>query len=171
MASHNRALLRAARELSPTEMEIDLFEGLADIPLFNQDVEAKGEPKPVSHLKDAMASADALLIATPEYNYSIPGVLKNALDWTSRPTRDSPLAGKPVGLMGASGGGSGTMRSQMALRQVLVGTGCLVLPKPEVYVTRAPGKFADGRLEDEGTREHLTRFLEALGGWVRRLGR
>lgn len=166
--SYNRALLRAAIDLAPEGMEVEIFEGLEEVPPFNQDVEEKGVPQPVSHLKQAMASADALLIATPEYNYSIPGVLKNALDWASRPP-DSPLSGKPVGLAGASGGGSGTMRSQLALRQVFVFTGCLVLPKPEVYVTRAPEKFVDGRLEDERTREHLARFLESLGAWVGRL--
>jgi chromate reductase, NAD(P)H dehydrogenase (quinone) len=169
--SYNRALLRAAIELAPEGMEVEIFEGLGEIPSYNQDVEAKGEPQPVSQLKEAMASADGLLIATPEYNYSIPGVLKNALDWASRPPKGSPLSGKPVGLMGASGGGSGTMRSQLALRQVFVFTGCLVLPKPEVYVTRAPEKFSDGRLEDERTREHLARFLDALGAWVWRLSR
>ena len=167
--SYNRALLRAAIDLAPEGMEVEIFEGLGEVPPFNQDVEEKGVPQPVSRLKQAMASADVLLISTPEYNYSIPGVLKNALDWASRPPKDSPLAGKPVGLMGASGGGSGTMRSQLALRQVFVFTGCLVLPKPEVYVTRAPEKFVDGRLEDERTREHLARFLESLGAWVRRL--
>jgi chromate reductase, NAD(P)H dehydrogenase (quinone) len=130
--SFNRALLRAVIELAPAEMKVEIFEGLGEVPPFNQDMEAKGEPQPVLDLKQAISAADALLIATPEYNYSNPGVLKNALDWASRPPRDSPLSGKPVGLMGASGGGSGTMRSQLALRQVFVSTGCLVLPRPEV---------------------------------------
>ncbi len=166
--SFNRALLRTCGELAPASMEVEIFGELGGIPSFDQDLEAEGDPPAVRHLKEAMAEADGLLIATPEYNYSVPGVLKNALDWASRPARETPLRGKPVGIVGASGGGSGTMRAQLALRQVFVFTGSLVLSKPEVYVTRAPEKFSDGRLTDEGTREHLGRFLSALEEWVRR---
>jgi chromate reductase, NAD(P)H dehydrogenase (quinone) len=166
--SFNRALLRSCAELAPASMEVEIFDGLGAVPPYDQDLEAEGDPPPVRRLKEAMAGADGLLIATPEYNYSVPGVLKNALDWASRPPRESPLREKPVGIVGASGGGSGTMRAQLALRQVFVFTGSLVLPKPEVYVTRAPEKFSDGRLTDEATREHLTRFLSALEAWVGR---
>ncbi|MBU0496197.1 MAG: NAD(P)H-dependent oxidoreductase [Chloroflexi bacterium] len=167
--SYNRALLRAAQELAPAGMTITVLD-LAPIPLYNADVQALGDPAPVVALKTAIRLADALLIATPEYNYSIPGVLKNAIDWASRPPAESPLRGKPLGIMGASTGSFGTVRAQLHLRQVCVFTQMLQLAKPEVLVTRARAKFdAEGQLADEDTREHVRRLLEALAEWTRRL--
>src|SRR5882672_4988864 len=120
-ASFNRSLLRAAQELAPAGMTITAFD-LAPIPLYNADVEATGDPEPVAALKSAIRQADALLIATPEYNFGVPGVLKNAIDWASRPPRGSAMQGKPVAIMGATPGGWGTARSQMQLRQAFVFT-------------------------------------------------
>lgn len=168
--SYNRALLRAARELAPEGMEVRIFERLAELPLFNQDVEAAGDPEPVQALKRAIAAAGALLIATPEYNHGVPGVLKNALDWASRPPRGSVLAGKPAAIFGASPGVTGTARAQSQLRQAFVFTQTPALLQPEILVYRAHEKFdADGRLTDEKTREFVGRLLRELADWTRRL--
>ena len=168
--SYNRALLRAARDLAPEGLEIRIFERLADIPLYNEDVRAHGDPEPVVALKEAIRRADALLWATPEYNYSIPGVLKNAIDWASRPPKDSPLNGKPVAIMGATTGLWGTVRSQMHLRQVCVFTNMHPLNKPQVLVARAASKFDDdGHLTDETTRRFVRELLVALVEWTMRL--
>ena len=167
--SFNRSLLRAAVELQPPGMEITTFD-LAPIPLYNGDVEAKGDPEPVAAFKAAIRQADALLIATPEYNFGIPGVLKNAIDWASRPPRGSVLQGKPAAIMGATPGMGGTGRSQMQLRQVFVFTQTHALLSPEVLVARAQEKFdASGRLTDEKTREFVGQLLQALAEWTRRL--
>jgi chromate reductase len=167
--SYNRALLRAARELAPEGMGISTFD-LAPIPLYNADVQAQGDPEPVVALKAAIQEADALLIATPEYNYSIPGVLKNAIDWASRPPDTSPLNGKPVAIMGASTGNYGTARAQMHLRQVCILTNMLPVNRPEVLVFRAQEKFdAEGQLIDEATRQFVRKLLEALAEWTLRL--
>jgi len=167
--SFNRSLLRAAVELQPPGMEITSFD-LAAIPLYNGDVEAKGDPEPVAAFKAAIAQADALLIATPEYNFGIPGVLKNAIDWASRPPRGSVLQGKPAAIMGATPGMGGTGRSQMQLRQVFVFTQTYALLSPEVLVARAQEKFdASGRLTDENTRQFVGQLLQALADWTRRL--
>jgi chromate reductase len=153
----------------PESMSLEIFD-LSPIPLYNGDVEATGIPEPVQNFKARIAAADALLIATPEYNYSIPGVLKNAIDWASRPPKDSPLNGKPVAIMGASGGPGGTIRAQMHLRHVFVFTNMLPLNKPEVRVMRAAEKFdAEGRLTDEATRKEVRALLEALAAWTRQL--
>ncbi len=166
--SYNTALLRAAAELLPEGMTLETFD-LAPIPLYNEDVRAAGYPEPVQEFRKRIATADALLIATPEYNYSIPGVLKNALDWASR-LPNPPLWGKPVAIMGASDGMFGTARAQMQLRQVCVTTNMLPINKPEVLVARAQDKFdANGRLVDETTRRFLRELLEALAAWTRRL--
>jgi chromate reductase len=168
--SYNRALLRAARDLSPEGLELRIFERLADIPLYNEDVLARGAPEPVVALKEAIRRADALLWVTPEYNYSIPGVLKNAIDWASRPAKDSPLNGKPVAIMGATTGMWGTVRSQMHLRQVCVFTNMHPLNKPQVLVARAASKFDDdGHLTDETTRGFVRELLVALVEWTLRL--
>lgn len=164
--SYNRALLRAAVELAPEGMTIETFE-LGRIPLYNADVEAEGDPSPVVELKQAIQGADALLIASPEYNYGVTGVLKNAIDWASRPPRDSVLNGKPAAIMGATTGQSGTARSQLQLRQAFVFTNTLALLKPEVLVPRAADKFDDqGNLTDEKTREFVRKLLDALVAWV-----
>jgi chromate reductase, NAD(P)H dehydrogenase (quinone) len=169
-ASYNRGLLRAAREDAPEGVDIREFD-LATVPLFNEDVEAQGDPAPVRALQEHIRAADAVLIATPEYNYSIPGVLKNAIDWASRPPPDSPLLHKPIALMGASPGGFGTVRSQLALRQVFVFTKSYVLLEPEVHVSAARDKFdAEGNLIDARTRRNVRALVTALVEWVRLSG-
>jgi chromate reductase len=166
--SYNRALLRAAQELAPSGMEITAFD-LAPIPLYNGDVEAQGDPEPVAALKSAIRQADALLIVTPEYNFGVPGVLKNAIDWASRPPRASVLQGKPAAIMGATQGMGGTGRAQMQLRQAFVFTQTYALLSPEVLIARAQEKFdAAGRLTDEPTRKFVAKLLEALVPWARR---
>ena len=170
-ASFNRALLRAAQELAPKDMEITAFD-IAPIPSYNEDVEKQGDPAPVAALKEAIRAADALLIVSPEYNYGIPGVLKNAIDWASRPPGKSPLNGKPAAIMGASQGTGGTIRMQLALRQAFLFTETHVLPKPEVYVARAQDKFdGEGRLTDEKTREFVGKLLAALVPWAQKFPR
>jgi chromate reductase len=167
--SFNRALLRAAQELAPPGMEITAFD-LAPIPLYNGDVEARGDPEPVTALKTAIREADALLFVTPEYNFGVPGVMKNAVDWASRPPRGSALQGKPAGIMGATPGMGGTARSQMQLRQAFVFTQTYAMLSPEVLVARAQEKFdASGRLTDEKTRQFVGQFLQALAEWTLRL--
>jgi len=166
--SYNTALLRAASELLPEGMTLEIFD-LSSIPLYNDDVRALGFPKPVQEFRDRIAAAHALLIATPEYNFSIPGVLKNAIDWASRPP-DPPLNGRPVGIMGASTGNFGTVRAQMHLRQVCVFCNMFPLNKPEVLVMRAKEKFdGNGRLIDETARGFIRDMLLALADWTRRL--
>jgi chromate reductase, NAD(P)H dehydrogenase (quinone) len=168
--SYNRALLRTAQELVPEGMEVRIFDRMAEIPPFNQDVEAQGDPEAVQALKQAIRMADALLIATPEYNHGVPGVLKNAIDWASRPPRDSVLAGKPAAIFGASPGVTGTARAQSQLRQAFVFTNTPALAQPEILVYRAHEKFdAEGRLTDEKTREFIRKLLRQLADWTRRL--
>jgi len=168
--SYNRALLRAAVELAPAGMRIDTFERLAELPHYNADVEAAGTPEPVQALREAINRADALLLASPEYNYSIPGVLKNALDWASRPPQTSVLRHKPVAIMGASSGHFGTARGQMALRQVFVFTESHCLLRPEVLVFNAAERFDEqGRLTDQATRRIIAELLQALMDWARLL--
>ena len=167
--SYNRAALRAAADLMPDGGVLEAFD-LAGIPLYNGDVEARGLPPSVQQLQGAIRAADALLIVTPEYNSSIPGVLKNALDWASRPPSDAPLRGKPVAIMGASMGGFGTVRAQLHLRQICVNTEMLPLNKPEVFISAAQDKFdGEGRLVDERTRQSIRALLQALLVWTRRL--
>ena len=169
--SFNRALLRAAVELAPERMAIETLD-IADIPLFNADVEAQGDPEPVAAFKRAIGAADGLLIATPEYNLGVPGVTKNAIDWASRPPRESVLDGKPVAVMGATPGMGGTARGQSQLRQAFVFTNSYAMPQPEVLVRRASDLFdVDGRLTDESTRDHLVKFLNAFADWIVRVGR
>ncbi|WP_329740518.1 NADPH-dependent FMN reductase [Dyella sp. A6] len=167
-ASFNTALLHAAQELMPDGTVITIHD-LHDLPLFDQDVEAQGDPALVVALKDAVTQADALLLACPEYNGGITGVLKNAIDWLSRPgvSRDAaPLAGKRVCIMGASPGVTGTVRAQDQLRLILRRAGAVVEPQGEVLVFQAHTKITDGRLSDERTRDflarHLNHFLEIL---------
>jgi chromate reductase len=167
--SYNRGLLRAAQEVAPAGVEIAIYD-IAAIPLYNGDVEAQGDPDPVGDFKARIRAADALLIATPEYNYSVPGVLKNAIDWVSRPPANSVLVHKPIALMGATGGNFGTVRAQLALRQSLVFTRSYVLVAPEVLVFRAADRFdAQGNLTDEETRRFVRSLVEALVDWARRL--
>jgi chromate reductase, NAD(P)H dehydrogenase (quinone) len=158
--SYNRALLHAATELAPPELHIVIHE-LDGIPLYNGDIEAAGAPESVVQLRDAIRQADGLLIATPEYNHGVPGVLKNTIDWLSRPPRDSALNRKVAGVMGASQGILGTARAQSQLRQAFVFTNTYALLQPEVLVGRAHEKFdATGRLVHEATRDLLATFLQ-----------
>ncbi len=167
-ASYNRALLRAAAELAPETMRIEIFD-LADVPLYNGDVEAAGDPPGVAAMKAAIARADGVLFATPEYNHGVPGVMKNAVDWASRPPRNAALAGKPVGLIGASPGMTGTARGQSQLRQAFEFTDSYCMPQPELLVWRAHEKFGeDGALTDEATRAYLGKYLAAFALWVER---
>jgi chromate reductase len=169
--SYNRALLRAAQEVAPAGMTLSIFD-IADVPLYNGDVEAAGDPEPVARFKQAIREADGLLIATPEYNHGVPGVTKNAIDWASRPPRQAPLNEKPVAILGASPGITGTARGQSQLRQAFEFTNSYCMPQPEILVYKAHEKFdAEGRLTDEKTREFLGKFLEAFGEWIRRLAR
>ncbi len=164
--SYNRALLHAAQELAPAGMAIRIAE-LARIPPYDGDVEAKGDPPPVAELKQAIKDADALLVATPEYNYGVPGVLKNAIDWASRPSTGSVLRGKPAAVLGASPGMGGTIRAQLQLRQAFLFTETYVLLKPEVTIARCTEKFdASGRLVDETTRGLVQKLLVALQEWT-----
>ncbi|HWU87600.1 MAG TPA: NAD(P)H-dependent oxidoreductase [Kofleriaceae bacterium] len=163
--SLNRALLAAVGEALPAGATLRQWESL-DLPIFNSDL---GEPAAVVELKRAIAEADGVMFAVPEYNYSIPGGLKNALDWVSRPPPSSPLRGKPCGLIGAASGMSGTIRAQTHLRQMLVFSDSPCLSQPEVLIPRAQERFdAAGRLADESTRALLARFGEAMVGFVER---
>jgi len=165
--SYNKMLLNAAKELSQEQMLIEEFD-ISEIPMFNSDVEKIGVPKVVKELKDKIRSADGLLIATPEYNYSIPGVLKNTIDWLSRTPKDTPLHLKPVAMMGGSGGISGTIRAQGHLRQILAHSNMLDLKKPEVLVTKIQEKFDEnGVLTDEALKQHLIRFTNSFDNWIR----
>jgi chromate reductase, NAD(P)H dehydrogenase (quinone) len=169
--SYNLAALHAAMDVLPEAMTLEIYD-IAAIPLFNQDVEALGFPESVQHFKARIAAANALLIATPEYNYSIPGVLKNALDWASRPATEMPLSEKPLAIMGVSGGPWGTARAQLALRQSCVYMNMHPLNRPVLQVPHAESKFdADGKLTDEATRQHIRGLLVALASWARRLNR
>lgn len=169
-ASYNRALLRAAVAAAPASLQIETLE-IGDVPVYNSDVQDQGMPAAVTRLAEQVGAADAILIVTPEYNYSIPGVLKNTIDWLSR-VSPQPFADKPVGLMGASMGVLGTARAQYHLRQVMVFLDAHVLNKPEVMVGACHTKFdAEGNLTDQGTAEHLARFMASLEALTRRWGR
>jgi chromate reductase len=166
--SYNKALLRAALELVPEGVELDIFD-LDGIPPFNQDLENEPVEK-VRKFKERIRAADAILIATPEYNYSIPGVLKNAIDSASRPHGDNAFEHKPVAVMGASTGMIGTARAQYHLRQCFVFLGCFALNHPEVMVSFAPEKIdKDGQVKDQKTRELIGQLLENLVTWTNRL--
>ncbi|MGQ9566359.1 MAG: NADPH-dependent FMN reductase [Candidatus Bathyarchaeales archaeon] len=166
--SFNKALLRAAVELAPKDAKLEAFD-IEGIPPFNQDLE-KTPPQKVKEFKAKIRAADAILIATPEYNYSIPGVLKNAIDWASRPYGDNAFEGKPVAIMGASIGMLGTARAQYHLRQIFVFLNMYPLNFPEVMVPFAGEKIdADGRVVDDKTREKIAELIESLAAWTRRL--
>jgi chromate reductase len=168
-ASLHRGLVRTARDLAPEGVAVEPYEKLGEIPFFNQDVEDEGDPAPVRELKEKIRDADAILIATPEYDYAIPGVLTTALDWALR--SPSPLRHKPVGIVGASPGGAGTARGQMVLRQILLHAPAYVLPEPQMLIPYSREKFdvETGDLIDEQTRERMRRFLDALVEWTERL--
>jgi chromate reductase len=166
--SYNRAMLRAAVESCADDVELEVFE-LDGIPLFSEDLEQK-PPEKVRLFKERIRAADAILIATPEYNYSIPGVLKNAIDWASRPYGDGAFDGKAAAIMGASLGPSGTARAQYHLRQCCVFLNMYLLNQPEVMVPLASEKFdAGGKLTDATVRERIVQLLEHLAEWSRRI--
>ncbi len=166
--SYNKALLRASLDFLPEDMSLEIFE-IDGIPPFNQDIE-KDMPEKVKEFKSKIRDSDAILIATPEYNYSIPGVLKNAIDWASRPYGDNPLDGKPVSIMSASIGMLGGARAQYHLRQVFVFLNMYPINKPEVMVTFAQDKFdVNGKLTDDNTKKFLRQLLQNLAEWTRKL--
>ena len=163
--SFNTGLLRGASTVMPPGMEMSTF-ALHDFPLFNADVEAQGNPEPVTAMHQAIAAADGLLFAVPEYNYSISGVLKNAIDWASR-GRPSPLDGKPAAIMGV-GGRQGTVRAQMHMRQIALHNSMRMMIDPELLLVRSRRRSdPDGNLTDEATLERLREFMAALDEWIR----
>ncbi len=167
-ASFNKALLRAAVEVAPASMDIEIFD-LEGIPPFNQDHEMQ-PPEKVGEFKARIRAADAILIATPEANYSVPGVLKNAIDWASRPYGDSAFDGKPAAIMGASVGMIATARAQYHLRQCCVFLNMYPVNQPEVMVPFAQDKIDEnGRLVDEPTRKRIGELLISLMAWTKRL--
>jgi chromate reductase len=161
--------VQAAQELAPPDVQIEYAE-IGDLPLYNQDVEDAGVPEAVKRLKEQVRAADAILFASPEYNYSMSGVLKNAIDWVSRPPSDNPFNGKPCGIISASQGMSGGMRVQYHLRQSAVFVNLHPMNKPEVFIQKAQDKFdASGKLTDEATRKVLGQFMKSLKEWTERL--
>jgi chromate reductase len=166
--SYNRSALRAAAALLPQGATLDTFD-IDGLPGFNEDHEKDPPPK-VIDLKKRIRAADAILFATPEYNYSIPGVLKNAIDWASRPYGDSAWSGKPAAIMGASVGNTGTARAQYHLRQMMVFLNMFPVNQPEVMIGQASKRFdAQGNLTDEDTRQHIAKLMVSLVDWTRRL--
>lgn len=165
--SINSALLRACAELLPEGAELEIA-SLSALPLYNQDTDTDQPPTAVAQLRAQVASADAMLLVTPEYNHSIPGVLKNALDWASRPAYKAPISRKPVGMMSASPGAVGGARAQIALSATLLGMACHVYPHPGFCLGRAPVLFDDSlRLTDERTRDFARSYLAGLVDFAR----
>lgn len=166
--SYNRHALRAAQALMPEGAVMDIYD-LTPIPMYNDDVREKGYPPVVQDFRDKIAAADALVMATPEYNYSVSGVLKNAIDWASRPP-GPPMTKKPVAIMGATQGLWGTVKAQYHLRQIFVFLDLYPLNKPEVLIAQAQNKFdASGNLTDEMTKKVITEQMAALAAWTKRL--
>lgn len=167
--SYNRGLLRAASALAPDWVEVQFFD-IGQLPFFNEDLEQAGDPEPVRVFKDAIDTSNAVLIATPEYNGAVPGVLANAIDWASRPSGRSVLRNKPVSVMGAVLGKSGSANAQAALRGVLSRIGAIVIPDPQVLVPQASRLFDEHvDLQDEETSEEIRQLVEALVHWCRRV--
>lgn len=183
-ASYNTGLLRAARDLAPQGTEVEIVR-INDLPLFNEDLELQGWPEAVMALRRQAYAADAILFATPEYNYNVSGALKNAFDWMSRPEGTggrtapedrtppprNPFQDKPCGLLGASVGLGGTIRAQLAMRHSLQGNGAATMPQPEIFVTFARDKFDGmGNLTDETTRRFVATYMAAFASWIARVG-
>ena len=169
--SYSRMALRAAQGLAPPGVRVGEYptEGLREIPPYDDDVRLAGFPPVVRDFRDRIRAADAVLIAMPEYNYSFPGVLKNAIDWASRPP-EQPFLDRPVALMSASGGVLGGARAQYQLRQCFVFLDAKLLNRPEVFIGQAPQKFAaDGTLTDEPTAKIIGEMLAAFAAWIVRL--
>ena len=166
--SYNLMALKAAGALMPEGMRLDIVP-YGDVPIYNFDVQAKGFPEPVTRLVAALRDADAVLVASPEYNYSVPGALKNAIDWVSRVDKQ-PFDDKPVAILGAATGPQGTGRMQPDLRKVLLGINAHVLGKPEIYIGMAATKFsAAGELTDETTRKFIGDQMKAFKAWTPRI--
>jgi chromate reductase len=168
--SLNMAALKAAGELMPPGLKLRIT-GIAEIPMYNFDVQEKGFPAPVAKLRDEILAADALLFASPEYNWSVSAALKNAIDWMSR-YQTSPFQNKPAAVFSATGGPVGGARAQYDLRRILSGLGAQWLVRPEVFIGMAAGKFGpDGKLTDETTRKFLTDQMIAFEDWIKRMKR
>src|SRR5438067_2524848 len=167
--SYNRSALRVAQQLVPSRARLEVAE-IGQLPLYNQDLEAE-PPGTVADFKRRIRGADAVLFVTPEYNYSVPGVLKNAIDWASRPYGDSAWNGKPAAIMGASPGAMGTARAQYHLRQMLVFLNMFPINQPEVMIAHAEERFdQEGKLTDVITKEFILALLQNLVEWTRRIG-
>lgn len=165
-ASYNRKVFQNSQALTPDGLVLREIP-IGDLPLFNQEIQDDPTP-PVSEFWDSVRRADAILFISPEYNYSIPGLVKNAFDWASRPPSSPPIFGKPAGILGASTGRSGTMRMQLHMRQVLPALGMPVMPKPEVFIMSVADLVDDdGYLHDERVRKQLTDYYVAFEKWVR----
>jgi chromate reductase len=163
-ASYNTALLRAARDLAP--FPVELYD-VGALPLYNEELEAD-PPASARDLRDRVRAAGALLFATPEYNFSVSGVLKNAIDWGSQPLGANVWDGKPAAILGAAVSSIGTARAQLHLRQILAPLNVAVMPAPELLVGKAQEKFDGGRLVDEPTRDALRDFLSRFDAWIAR---
>lgn len=164
--SFNRALIKAAVDTAPDGIRVEMFL-LHDVPLYHADVEAQGDPKPVAALKDAIASADGVLFATPQYNGSISGVLKNAIDWASRPAFQSVLVDKPAAIIGASSGRSATVRAREDLVRILNTTRCKVMDAPTIGLANSGDVIEDGELQSDEVRSQIRRLLSDFGVFVR----
>jgi chromate reductase, NAD(P)H dehydrogenase (quinone) len=167
--SFNMAALRAAGELMPASLKLRIT-SIADLPIYNLDVQEKGFPAPVTKLRDEILAADALLFASPEYNWSLSGALKNAIDWMSR-FQPQPFQNKPAAVFSATGGPVGGARVQYDLRRILSGLGVMWLARPEVFIGMSASKFADGKLTDETTRKFLSDEMLAFEDWIKRMKR
>lgn len=167
--SFNMAALRSAGELMPPRLKLRIT-SIAEIPMYNFDLQEKGFPAPVTKLRDEILAADALLFASPEYNWSITAPLKNAIDWMSR-FQPQPFQNKPAAVFSATGGPVGGARVQYDLRRILSGLGVMWLARPEVFIGMAASKFADGKLTDETTRKFLTEEMVAFEDWIKRMKR
>lgn len=167
--SFNMAALRAAGELMPPSLKLEIT-NIGDLPIYNADVQEKGVPAPVTRLRDEILAADALLFASPENNWSVSAVLKNAIDWMSR-LQPQPFQNKPAAVFSATGGPVGGARVQYDLRRILSGLGVVWLARPEVFIGNAASKFAEGKLTDETTRKFLTDQMVAFEDWVKRMKR
>jgi chromate reductase len=166
--SFNTAALHAGIELAPSGMTIEIAD-ISGIPLYNHDVQEMGFPEPVSRLEQHIRDADALLFAVPEYNYSVPGVLKNVIDWISRVPKQ-PFAGKPAAMLGASNGLLGASRAHYHFNQIAAAVDLRLVNRPEVMIGQAPQKFdANGRLTDEKSREFIGKLLMSLEQWTTQL--
>ena len=166
-ASLNMAALRACQDLLPQDMTLRIT-SIAELPMFNQDLFDAGIPEPAKRLRAEIAAADGVLIASPEYNFSLSAALKNAIDWASRPPNQS-WQDKPVAIFSVSPGPMGGARVQYDLRRILGQLWAHVLPRPEVFIGASASKFTDGKLTDEATRKFLTDLLAGFQPWIERM--